>query len=48
MAVYRIGREKGEIDLTGVRNITWDLRMLGYNTQKPLPEEIRAGLERRN
>ncbi len=46
MAVYRIQRDRGEIKLASVRQIQWDLQLLSYNGEGPLPEEIRAGLER--
>jgi hypothetical protein len=46
MAVYRVHKEHGEIKLESVRRIDSDLRLLSFNTEAPLPEEIRAGLER--
>lgn len=46
MAVYRVQRERGEIKLASVRQIHWDLQVTSYANEGPLPEEIRAGLER--
>jgi hypothetical protein len=41
MAVYHVDRATGEIALKSVRNMTWDLEMLEFNTGEPLPQEIR-------
>jgi hypothetical protein len=41
MAVYQVDRATGEIALKSVRNMTWDLQMLDYNSGEPLPQEIR-------
>ncbi len=46
MAVYYVGLEKGHIELKSVRNFTWDLGMTEHNSNKPLPLEIRNGLQR--
>ena len=46
MAVYRIGRERGEITLDSVRHLSWDLRMLHFNSATPTPDDVRVGLER--
>jgi hypothetical protein len=46
MAVYRVQKERGEIALASVRRIDSDLALLSYNTERPLPEEIAAGLKR--
>jgi hypothetical protein len=46
LAVYRVEKERGEIALASVRHIDSDLKLLSYNTQRPLPEEIEAGLIR--
>jgi hypothetical protein len=46
MAIYHVDRTTGEISLKSVRPITWDLQLNeGYNTGKPLPQEIRSGLK---
>ena len=48
MAVYHVDRGTGEITLKSVRNMTWDLQMLEFNSGEPLPQEIRdmrRGLE---
>jgi hypothetical protein len=41
MAVYHVDRASGEITLKSVRNMTWDLQMLEFNSGEPLPQEIR-------
>jgi len=41
MAVYHVDRATGEITLKSVRNMTWDLQMLEFNSGEPLPQEIR-------
>jgi len=46
MAVYQVDRASGEITPKSVRNITWDLQMIEYNSGKPLPQDIRNGLKR--
>jgi len=45
MAVYHVDRTTGEISPKSVRNITWDLQMIEYNSGKPLPQDIRNGLK---
>jgi len=44
MAVYHVDRATGEIALCSVRNLTWDLQMVQYNSGNPLPQDIRNGL----
>jgi hypothetical protein len=46
MAVYHVDRSDGKITPKSVRNITWDLQMVEYNSGKPLPQDIRSGLQR--
>jgi len=46
MAVYHVGQANGKIELKSVRNFSWDLSMIDHNSNKPLPLEIRNGLER--
>ena len=41
MAVYQVDRSSGEITLKSVRNLTWDLEMMAYNSGEPLPQNIR-------
>lgn len=45
MAVYEVGREKGEIKFLSSRNLTYDMQMLGYNSVDPSPEDIKKTLE---
>jgi hypothetical protein len=44
MAVYHVDRSTGEIVLKSVRNLTWDLQMVQFNSGNPLPQDIRSGL----
>jgi hypothetical protein len=41
MAVYHVDRASGEIILRSVRNLTWDLQMMEFNSGEPLPQDIR-------
>ena len=45
MAIYEVGREKGEIKLLSSRNFSYDMQMLGYNSVDPSPEDIKKSLE---
>ena len=45
MAVYHVD-SAGGIALKSVRNITWDLQMIEFNSGAPLPQDIRSGLPR--
>lgn len=47
MSVYHIEYATGEISLKSVRNIEADLLMDEFNTDSPLPKEIRAILDQR-
>ena len=46
MAVYHVDRSSGEITPKSVRNFTWDLQMVEFNSGNPLPQDIRNGLKR--
>ena len=46
MAVYHVDRNTGEISPKSVRNLTWDLQMIEFNSGNPLPQDIRNGLKR--
>ena len=46
MAVYHVDRSSGEITPKSVRNFTWDLQMIEFNSGNPLPQDIRNGLKR--
>ncbi len=46
MAVYHVDRVSGEISPKSVRNLTWDLQMIDFNSGNPLPQDIRNGLKR--
>jgi len=41
LAVYHVDRATGEIALRSVRNVTWDLQMVEFNSGEPLPQDIR-------
>jgi hypothetical protein len=47
MAVYWIEAGTGKITLRSVRNIRFDLLMMDFNGDNPLPREIRMQLEQR-
>jgi hypothetical protein len=44
MAVYHIRLDSGQIELKSVRNIQWDLQLIDFNGQRPLPQEIQSVL----
>jgi hypothetical protein len=46
MGVYQVERSTGKITPMSVRNFTWDLQMIEYNSGNPLPQDIRNGLQR--
>jgi hypothetical protein len=46
IGVYQIDRVSGEISLKSARKITWDTQLVDFNSGKPLPQEIRSGLQR--
>jgi len=45
-AVYHVDGTTGQIRPKCVRNITWDLQMIEFNSGDPLPQDIRSGLQR--
>jgi hypothetical protein len=45
VAVYWIEATSGKIALRSVRNIQWDLQLTDFNSENPLPREIRLQLE---
>jgi anti-sigma-K factor RskA len=47
MSVYHVDKASGVITLKSVRNIQADLMMDEFNTENPLPREIRAILNQR-
>lgn len=47
MGVYWIEAGTGKITLRSVRNLRYDLMMMDFNGDNPLPREIRAQLEQR-
>jgi hypothetical protein len=46
MAVYQVERTSGKITPMCVRNFTWDLQMIEFNSGNPLPQDVRSGLQR--
>jgi hypothetical protein len=42
LAVYHVDLVTGKLALKSVRNVTWDLQMRDYNTEDPLPQDIRS------
>jgi len=47
MGVYWIEATTGKITLRSVRNIRFDLMMTDFNSDNPLPREVRLQLEQR-
>ena len=45
MAVYQVDAATGAVSLQSVRALSWDLQLSNYNTNRPLPGEIRSTLE---
>ena len=46
MAVYHVDRATGQITPKSIRNFTWDLQMIEFNSGDPLPQDVRSGLQR--
>ncbi len=46
LAIYHVDRSTGAITPKSVRNITWDLQMIHFNSGEPLPQDIKNGLQR--
>jgi hypothetical protein len=46
VAVYHVDRTTGQITPKSVRNFTWDLQMIEFNSGDPLPQDVRSGLQR--
>lgn len=42
LAVYHVDLTTGKLALKSVRNVNWDLQMRDYNTEDPLPQDIRS------
>lgn len=42
LAVYHVDLATGKLALKSVRNTTWDLQMRDFNTEDPLPQDIRS------
>jgi hypothetical protein len=45
LSVYHIELATGNVKLCCVRNIHWDLQMMHYNGDRPLPRDIQSLLE---
>lgn len=41
LAVYMIDQGTGQINLKSVRQVSWDLRLEEFNTNKPSPSDLR-------
>ncbi len=41
LAVYMIDSSTGQINLKSVRQVSWDLRLEEFNTNQPLPSDLR-------
>lgn len=47
VAIYHVDEATGEITLRSVRQIEWDLKLSEFNSDSPLPGDIRRLLEQR-
>ena len=46
MGVYHVDNMTGEISLKSVRNLSWDLQMIEFNSGAPTPQDVRNGISR--
>lgn len=46
MAVYHVDRATGALALKSVRNLSWDLLIEDFNSDKPTPRDVRALTQR--
>jgi hypothetical protein len=46
LGVYHVDPKSGEVSLKSVRNFSWDLQMIEFNSTSPLPQDVRNGLDR--
>jgi hypothetical protein len=46
MGVYQVEHSTGKITPMSIRNFSWDLQMIEFNSGNPLPQDIRSGLQR--
>jgi hypothetical protein len=44
LAVYHVDAASGAITLKSVRNLSWDLQMIQFNSDGPTPQDVRGGL----
>ena len=47
ISVYGVDRTTGEIKLSSVRKVEWDLQLDEFNGKAPTPREIRSNVQRR-
>jgi hypothetical protein len=47
IAVYHIDPASGKIVLKSARNIQWDLQIMDFNNENPVPQQIRSSLEQK-
>lgn len=45
LAVYHVDPTTGALSLKSVRNVSWDLKMLHFNSEDPSPKDVRAGIQ---
>ena len=48
MAVYHIERESGEIKPKSIRDLSWDLEMVEFNSDDPSPNDLEKAQQRLN
>lgn len=44
LGVYHVDAATGAITLKSVRNLSWDLQMIQFNSESPSPQDVRGGL----
>lgn len=44
LCVYHVDPNTGAIALKGVRNVSFDVQMMQFNSENPSPQDVRAGL----
>ena len=47
ISVYGVDRNSGEIKLSSVRKVEWDLQLDEFNGKSPTPREIQSNVKRR-
>ena len=46
LAVYHVDQDSGEIKPKSIRNLTWDLGMIEFNSNDPSPSDLEKAQQR--